>query len=1760
MKTVTSRHPRRAGQWRWTGMVLVLGMILPAGLNADFTLEVTDPSGTAVTGFRYLVEIDNTNQPVPGALVSDSLAVDIHASHAPVVKAGSTGGSSVVITIPQGAGQRYCVSVLPDGGYTMSGANVTDADQNGTVTVIVNAHPVPTAQISILVFKDIAPINNETEVGVGSIEEGLEDFAVIIHDAGGQIMLDAFGNPLGTTYQFDGNGDPLIGGDGQPVVDVMGNSSIMTNAVGEALVKYIVPGKYGIQIIPPPADPPWVQTTTIEGTPTIDAWVKANEPPVFVEFGPATHHIVVGFVRKFDDLALLPSAGGQTGTITGRLVYNHFAPPPMLQGFFPGPPVQDGWIGLNEAFSRQGVYAAPADNPETGEFTISGIPTGTYQLVTWDKHLDSIFGFNSVAMPDMSDPQNPNWDIDLGDVLTFAWYGTLEGTVFFDEDEDGFRDPGELGMPLQSVGLRFRDGSMYQATETDLLGNYYFTEVFPFFKWLVPEVDFLRHKSTGVTNVVDAGGDILGMGAWPWEGKRTPQEQVDGNGAPVNNPNTGDNLSRTETGEVLTQAMFLFLGQNNRIDWGKYNYEFGRSGGITGITFYAVTRAEDDPAYAAGEEWEAGIPRVQMNLYQSDFDGNIIDLDGDGGPTLADRDNYPIGWINDPGNPAAKGDEDEDWDDDGVFDPGDAVQITYSDSWDDDVPTGCIQNLPVVHGQEVPECFDNFGTWNQIRPGVFDGGYAFASHFPGGIASGSAEVDDIPPGLYVVEAAAPAGYEILKEEDKNVDYGDEPVPGTRALPPPCVGDLHEVPPFLSLFGDIEAPFAGEDRPLCDRKMVIHSGGQNTAVDFFLFTYVPKAARAVGFINNDLAAEFDTTSPVFGEKQAPSWIPVSFQDYAGNEIVRIYSDEFGAYNALLPSTFTVNVPSPTGVSPHMISFVVNHPGPIPDPNNPGEMIIDPYFDPSYSQTPYTSNFESGKTTYLDTPVLPVAAFAGYPTRTLDTEPVDGTPAINSVMGPNGGPVVCGHNETIVITSMGDTEVPNPDYDPAIPGSELTIVRDFGFGPGTGQAEVTVAGKPLRITSWDNNAIVARPRGGNGNATVTGQLIVTRSNGLSTPIGITLHVLDCGATPVTYLMNGGGTWPDAPIQDAIDAAAAGTLIVLGPGTYKENPIIYKNVKLQGSGAGSTFLNGNPVPFERVTAWHEKVNQLMDDGLLFPVDAEEIGRFFEATEAPCIMVHGHSELQDPPNPPTWTQTAPGLVDGLTIMGGVSGGGVFAAGHDPYLQISNNRIMNCQGTFGGGITVGFIQIDSDHTAINIHHNLIAKNGGINGGGGVTIFRGATDYRVADNVIIANFSRNVGGGVAHFGLNDGGTIERNKIVFNEVFYGAQIGGEGGGIFLGTIAQVPEDPGEAAFGSGTGNVSIVSNLIQGNLAGSGSGGGIRAVGINGDDLLDDGGNPVDPAEWYSLDLLNNMIVNNVAALRGGGVALQDATKVNIIHNTIANNDSTSTAALAFPPGTLLQSNPQGAGLVTAPHSPDVALASGQVFSDPLLVNNILWHNRSFSWDGTLNGMQGELVPDPAAPNYWDLQVVGGANQMSPQYCVLSDTAGYDPSNVSGDPRLVTEYQNGLLTAAVIDEGGNAITVRYRELSAANGDYHILVNSSARNAAQGGFTGQFPALAEDYDGDDRPSQGGPDIGADERVGGGGGGGNGNAAAQSGFELFINAVLDFGKTTLTITKQAVARPQGEPEAGEQSARSSDPKFTRPSSRSTAGQRIAPTTVRR
>ena len=136
----------------------------------------------------------------------------------------------------------------------------------------------------------------------------------------------------------------------------------------------------------------------------------------------------------------------------------------------------------------------------------------------------------------------------------------------------------------------------------------------------------------------------------------------------------------------------------------------------------------------------------------------------------------------------------------------------------------------------------------------------------------------------------------------------------------------------------------------------------------------------------------------------------------------------------------------------------------------------------------------------------------------------------------------------------------------------------------------------------------------------------------------------------------------------------------------------------------------------------------------------------------------------------------------------------------------------------------------------------------------------------------------------------------------------------------------------------------------------------------------------------------------------------------------------------------------------------------------------YYFDPAANVGLGGLLPNPILP-YWDLQVLGITGSMDPRNCVLTDTTGYDPSNINSDPAFVSEYLNLLQTVSVAQEGGNFVSVLFTPLTL-TGDYHIQQTSPAINNGSDSFLNTFTILKKDYDSQKRPQGSHSDIGADE----------------------------------------------------------------------------------
>jgi hypothetical protein len=459
------------------------------------------------------------------------------------------------------------------------------------------------------------------------------------------------------------------------------------------------------------------------------------------------------------------------------------------------------------------------------------------------------------------------------------------------------------------------------------------------------------------------------------------------------------------------------------------------------------------------------------------------------------------------------------------------------------------------------------------------------------------------------------------------------------------------------------------------------------------------------------------------------------------------------------------------------------------------------------------------------------------------------------------------------------------------------------------------------------------------------------------------------------------------------------------------------------------------------------------------------------------------------------PSRIDGLSITNSSQGGGgINVHGWAHYLEISNNRVFNNAGTLSGGINIGqgespdaYIVGDPNsnpvppvpvppgtpngtqlpylfNTNVHVHNNSVTANASYGdelfsstpaGAGGVTFCTGSDYYKFDHNWVCGNLSSGDGGGFAHLGFSYNGNIDHNSILFNQST-NPTVPSNGGGIVImgaapdgspagsapgtecGSVTDVDCAPG-LSDGTGPGLV-INANLIMGNAAESGSGGGLRLQTVNGSEVARF---PLLPARWYGATVTNNIIANNVAGWDGGGVSLQDALKVDFINNTIVSNDTTASSGVLFntlgapisstpPPGCdptsgtgctnpVTTSTPQAAGLVTMRNTPNltaslpglilcpVGHSSGlgslipapngdcRQISYPLLQNDLFWQNRTFnisvgSYDQSKQQNLVTLLPtlnQPQTDSFSNGVVTGGAGA-----CVSG--ANYWDIGVRGD--------------------------------------------------------------------------------------------------------------------------------------------------------------------
>ena len=984
--------------------------------------------------------------------------------------------------------------------------------------------------------------------------------------------------------------------------------------------------------------------------------------------------------------------------------------------------------------------------------------------------------------------------------------------------------------------------------------------------------------------------------------------------------------------------------------------------------------------------------------------------------------------------------------------------------------------------------------WNQLQPARYDGMYAFpsvtatdANGKPTQSACTICKANTavaptdlyygtpmLPAGKYVVEVVPPAGYEIVKEEDKNILIGDNfiapvtqefgalgnifilpdqaevagaynannaqnptdslgAVPNNGIVPGfvpeptwPCVGESRIVPDFISLFPQSSqvAPFAGATRNLCDRKEVTLGDQMGAIAKFYLYTSTHIASKFTGVITDDFTSEFDPFSPEFGEKFAPPDLPVSVRDWTGAEINRVYADQWGTYDGLNYSTWEVNPPNPTGYSPTMMVMCMNDPGSGTSP--------DPLYNSGYSNFCYELPFMPGQTGYFDTPVVPTSAFsAGY--NHPDCAYPDATPAIAEVDGDGKGPWVSAAGKAVTITALGNQTVVNYGYSgpqaTTAPFNQKTTSRHYGFG---NQGTVTIGGVGATITTWSDTSItVTVPSGipacvlqqqqqyGGSNA-LCGQLVVTTGAGKQSIDAVTVTI---GGKAPTYVS---GTTPLSPsgpgaIQQAIDAAAPGDLIMVPPGTYKEMLIMWKPVRLQGVGAASTVIDANTQPAGKLDPWRQQMVCLF-------------GLALDGT--PITKTHPYNPA-DPSNNPSQGASCPGNMNYFT--------GTSTAPQVDRLPLEG--IVGWDTTTNGNLA----QLLQEPTLLGAYEGagITVLSKGVNTHGaagyygsgseaafptGTTVLTGGPldcGFSLLGNTVLknpypSNFQCNpsrIDGLTITDSSQGGGGIfvhawGHNLEIANNRVYG-NIGTLSGGINIGQ-GESPDaylqgstsdsDPGSCQTGGYANqqlpycfdlNVNVHNNMVTSNTS-------------IGDELFS--GTPAGAggvtfctgADYYKFQY--NWICGNQSTGDGGGVAhLGYIWNGDIEHNTIIFNQSTNPT---------IQTN--GGGLIVLGAAPDGMTAAGVecggTVADAdcppglpdgtgpnLTINaNLIMGNAAESGSGgglrlqSVNGTEVSLFP--AAPKNW--------NKVSITNNIISNNvAGWDGAGVSLQDALEVSFVN-----------------------------------------------------------------------------------------------------------------------------------------------------------
>ena len=322
----------------------------------------------------------------------------------------------------------------------------------------------------------------------------------------------------------------------------------------------------------------------------------------------------------------------------------------------------------------------------------------------------------------------------------------------------------------------------------------------------------------------------------------------------------------------------------------------------------------------------------------------------------------------------------------------------------------------------------------------------------------------------------------------------------------------------------------------------------------------------------------------------------------------------------------------------------------------------------------------------------------------------------------------------------------------------------------------------------------------------------------------------------------------IQEAIEAAVSGEIIIVSPGTY------YENINFLGKAitVGSLYYTTQDTSYISQTV----------------IDGGQSGRVvtFDSCEGSNSVLSGFT-----------------ITNGETTSGG---GGIYC-GDNASPALNNLRILNNQASQGGGLYFG------ENSTTSITSTLIQDNLSLYSGGGAYLYY--CNLIMEDTVVENNESGFEGGGISCTSseLN----MENVSFINN---FATSNSGEGGGIsnyYNSEINMVSclIDGNYAGNGGGIhcyemSSLNLLNTVIRNNESKTSGGGIYYAYGseltIENSEIVNNSAGYKGGGLWLSsnnMSLNNVLIAGNTAEEDGGGIRLSAFSEVILVNTTIVGN-------------------------------------------------------------------------------------------------------------------------------------------------------------------------------------------------------------------------------------------------------------------------------------